>query len=289
MLHPDLRHPGPTNADPATVRGFGEEWSRFDQSALDEGEAQRIFEEYFSYFPWHELPDAAEGFDAGCGSGRWAKFVARRVGRLHLVDASENALQVARRNLAGYPHCEFHVASVDAIPVPEASQDFGYSLGVLHHVPDTAAALRACVARLKDGAPFLVYLYYALDDRPLWFRALWRATDVVRRGVSRLPFRVRAAFAEVVAVSVYWPLARTARTVERAGLSPQGIPLAHYRDASFYTMRTDALDRFGTRLEKRFTEADVRALMESAGLERVLVYGPRYWCAVGYKRRQSAS
>jgi 2-polyprenyl-3-methyl-5-hydroxy-6-metoxy-1,4-benzoquinol methylase len=32
-------------------------------------------------------------------------------------------------------------------------------LGVLHHIPDTAAAMRDCVRKLKLGAPFLFYLY----------------------------------------------------------------------------------------------------------------------------------
>ena len=50
-------------------------------------------------------------------------------------------------------------------------------------------------------------------------------------------------------------------------------------------MRTDALDRFGTKLEKRFTKAKIRQMMEHAGLEKIVFsdYAP-YWCAVGYKK-----
>jgi hypothetical protein len=44
--------------------------------------------------------------------------------------------------------------------------DFGYSLGVLHHLPDPRAGLAACVTKLKPGAPMLVYIYYAFDNRP---------------------------------------------------------------------------------------------------------------------------
>ena len=67
-----------TNVDVKTVEGFGEEWSRFDQSELDEREHLQIFEDYFRIFPWESLPDNAVGFDLGCGSGRWAKLVAPR-------------------------------------------------------------------------------------------------------------------------------------------------------------------------------------------------------------------
>jgi hypothetical protein len=60
------------------------------------------------------------------------------------------------------------------------------------------------------------------------------------------------------------------------------LPLSFYRDRSFYTMRTDAFDRFSTRLEQRFTAAEIRSMMEAAGLvDVVLSDGPPYWCAVG--------
>ena len=154
------------NLDADTVAGFGDEWTRFDQSALPEDERKAVFALYFRVFPWEALPPAATGFDLGCGSGRWACEVAPRVGTLHCVDASSAAVKVARKNLAGYDNCIFHVAGVDRIPLPDGSMDFGYSLGVLHHVPDTQAALRACVAKLKPGAPFLIYLYSAFRQSP---------------------------------------------------------------------------------------------------------------------------
>jgi hypothetical protein len=50
-------------------------------------------------------------------------------------------------------------------------------------------------------------------------------------------------------------------------------------------MRNDALDRFGTRLEQRFTRPEIADMMQRAGLERI-VFSDRmpFWCAVGYKR-----
>ena len=63
-----------------TVKSFGDEWSRFDQSQLSEAEALKIFDEYFAIFPWDALPPNASGFDMGCGSGRWARLMAPRVG-----------------------------------------------------------------------------------------------------------------------------------------------------------------------------------------------------------------
>lgn len=277
------------NFDSKTVEGFGDEWSRFDQTGMSVEEAQRIFEAYFSVFPWHSLPPNSEGFDLGCGSGRWAKFVAPRVGKLHCIDPSI-AIDVARKNLRDMSNCEFYQAGVDDIPLLDQSMDFGYSLGVLHHIPDTHAALASCVAKLKPGAPFLLYLYYKFDNRPAWFRLLWRMTDSIRVLVSRLPFGLRYVVSQIIAVLIYWPLAKFAGLAESAGLDVKNFPLAPYRHRGFYVMRTDALDRFGTRLEQRFSKCEIQEMMESAGLEDV-VFSEKtpFWCAVGFARAGSGN
>ncbi|MDQ2901615.1 MAG: class I SAM-dependent methyltransferase [Acidobacteriota bacterium] len=274
-----------SNLDRDTVAGFGFEWERFDQSELAASDRDAVYGQYFELFPWQALPPQAEGFDLGCGSGRWAKCVAPRVGRLHCIDASDRALSVARRNLAGLPNCVFHEASVENIPLEPESMDFGYSLGVLHHVPDTAAGIRSCVLRLKKGAPFLLYLYYAFDNRPPWFRLLWKSSDILRRGISRCPHGLRYAISQGIAAFVYFPLARVARLAERVGMGVSGFPLSYYRGLSFYTMRTDALDRFGTKVEQRFTARQIREMMTEAGLERIAMRdGEPFWCAVGFKK-----
>lgn len=268
------------NSDRAVVEDFGAEWERFDQNVEFE-ELNRVFNQYFAVFPWEELPESPVGFDLGCGTGRWARFVAPKVARLHCIDPS-SALEVARANIGHLPQCEFHRAGVDNIPLPDGSMDFGYSLGVLHHVPDTQAGIRSCVEKLKPGAPFLIYLYYAFDNRPAWFRQVWRASDRVRKRVSTLPKGAKHFVADCLAAGVYYPLARGAAALERVGLDVENVPLSAYRHRSFYMMRTDALDRFGTRLEQRFTAAEVRQMMLDAGLTDVVVSpGAPYWCAVG--------
>jgi SAM-dependent methyltransferase len=278
------------NIDQETVEGFGDEWTRFDQSELSDEERRTVFDEYFSEFPWDRIGRDAVGFDAGCGSGRWALLAAPRVGKLHAVDASEAALAVARRNLAALENVAFHQRSIDDLPFEDGSMDFGYSLGVLHHMPDTRAAIAACVRKLKEGAPLLLYLYYAFDNRPRWFRAAWQVSDFGRRVISRMPYGLRFVTTQAIAASVYWPLARSARVLERFGLPVDAVPLSFYRDRSFYVMRTDALDRFGTQLEQRFTRDEIREMMESAGLESIRFRdGSPYWCAVGFKARKTAA
>jgi hypothetical protein len=74
-------------------------------------------------------------------------MVAPLVGLLHFIDPSE-ALNVTQKNLYQLDNCIFHSAAVDSILLEGASMDFGYSLGVVHHVPDTQAGIEACVRKL---------------------------------------------------------------------------------------------------------------------------------------------
>lgn len=273
-----------TNFHRKVIEGFGDEWVRFDQTRLSEQELQAQFEGYFSIFPWHILPADAEGFDLGCGSGRWAKLVAPRVGRLHCIDLSEAALNVARRNLAQTRNCVFHNESVDAMTLEDGAMDFGYALGVLHHLPDTQAGLKTCVEKLKPGAPFLLYVYYSFDNRPFWFAWIWRLSNVLRGIISRFPYGLRYLSSQLIALFVYLPLASLSRLMEVVGVRVTNMPLSAYRNRSLYSMRTDALDRLGTRLEKRFSREQIKAMMEQVGLERI-EFSPNepFWCAVGYR------
>lgn len=272
------------NLDGRTVDAFAREWQRFDQSQIDPSELRTMFEEYFALFPWASLPPDARGADIGCGTGRWARFVAPRVSELHCVDASRDVVDVARSNLRDVGNVRLHQASVDNLPFADGSLDFAYSLGVLHHVPDPARALEACVRTLKPGAPFLVYLYYALDNRPVWYRALWRMTDLARKLIVTLPPVLQDGICDLAALTLYWPLARIARIGEMAGLDVSRFPLSVYRHRSLYSMRTDARDRFGTPLERRFTAQQVHELLGRAGLGAVrLGDEPPFWCAVGIK------
>jgi ubiquinone/menaquinone biosynthesis C-methylase UbiE len=274
------------NLDSQVAEGFGDEWTRFDQSALSETEKQKIFDEYFGIFPWNRLPPKAKGADFGCGSGRWASVVAPKVGELICMDASEAALAVAKRNLASNNNCTFLCCSVGDMPgITNESLDFGYSLGVLHHIPDTQDGLRACIAKLKPKAPFLVYLYYRFDNRPVWFKFVWQSSDFVRQIVSRLPYAARYVVSQIIAFTIYWPLARLARLFELAGFGVASFPLSYYRTKTFYIMRTDALDRFGTRLEQRFTREEISTMMTHVGLTDIKFSTTTpFWCAVGIKK-----
>lgn len=272
-----------SNIDKKVIEGFGYEWKQFDQLQLSSEEVHTRFQEYFSIFPWDRISRESVGFDLGCGSGRWAKLTAPRVGHLHCIDPS-SALEVAKANLESLSNCSFHKAHAGNLPFEDATMDFGYSLGVLHHIPDPEEALTECVRKIKPKAPLLVYLYYAFDNKPWWFRMLWRCSNLMRLVISRLPRSLCSLICNLIAIFVYWPLARFSLLLPKLGLSAQHFPLNFYSKLSFYTMRTDSFDRFGTRLEHRFTRSEIKEMMERSGLVEIeFSDSTPYWCAIGFR------
>ena len=273
------------NIDKKVVKDFGIEWNRFQQSELSLDELKKAWNPYFGIFPMDELHENSIGFDMGCGSGRWAQFIASKVGTLNCIDPSSQALEVAKKNLSEFSNVNFINASVGDDILEEETQDFGYCLGVLHHVPDTLAGIKSCAMILKQNAPFLIYLYYDFENRSFIFKWIWKLSDLLRRVISQLPSKVKVIMAAIIALLVYFPLARFSLVLEKLGINVQGIPLSYYRDRHYYFMRTDALDRFGTRLEKRFSRQDITSMLTEAGFKDIKFSDNRpFWVCLARKK-----
>ena len=257
------------NIDKKTVEDFGEEWNKYNQSSIPDEELKKSWNQYFDMFSFEELSNDSEGFDMGCGSGRWAKFVANKVHLLNCIDPSEKALNVAKRNLSNFSNIRYFNASVNDNILKENSQDFGYCLGVLHHIPDTLEGIKACAKLLKKDAPFLLYLYYNFENRSFFFKLIWRLSDFIRKIISSLSPKTKIFITSIIAYLIYYPLARFAFVSEKLGIDVSNFPLSDYRNKSFYFMRTDALDRFGTRLEKRFSKDEIKRMLQEAGFRDI--------------------
>ena len=273
------------NYDKKTVDSFGDEWHNFDQSLLSDKESLEIFNRYFSIFSFKNITKDSEVFDVGCGTGRWARWIAPKVKTLNCVDPS-SAITVAKKNLKEFSNVNFYNESIDSCTIKKNSQDFGYSLGVLHHIPNTKQALKSCVGFLKPGAPFLLYLYYAFDNRPLWFKILWKFQNIIRIVISKLPPGIKKLLCNIIAIVIYFPLSRFSQVLEKLNINIKDIPLSFYRNKSLYTMMTDSRDRFGTPLEKRFTKKEIKEMMENSDLRDVFFSTEEpFWCAIGYKMK----
>ncbi len=274
------------NIDHEVVKDFGNEWKSFTQKDLSKDDLYQGIQSYFRIFPYNKINSESIGADFGCGSGRWVPALAPHVKKIYCVDPSA-AIEVAKQNLSNlYANLEFERAGISDNSIEENTLDFGYCLGVLHHIPNTQLALNDCVKKLKQGSPFLLYIYYKFDNQPFWYFYLWKLSDLIRHVICKMPYRLKLFITFMIASFVYFPIARFGNILEFLKLPVKSWPLSDYRKKSFYTMRTDALDRFGTKLEHRFTKKEIAAMMQNSGLENINFDEDNapYWCAVGYKR-----
>jgi SAM-dependent methyltransferase len=255
------------NIDPLTVKSFGEEWTAFHDFSPEE--IEKLGQDYFDLLPADISNFIA--LDIGCGSGRWAAYLAKRLSFIEAIDPS-SAVFAAKKLLLNknYQNVRVTHASVDAIPFPDESFDLVYTLGVLHHVPDTEGAVKQCYAKVKRGGYFLLYLYYNLENRGLFFKGLFNLSTFVRKKVSSLKQKPKQMICNAIAAFVYWPLAKLTfvANIFSEKLASQ-IPLSYYRKTSFFVMRNDALDRFGTPLEKRFSKKQITDMLEVAGFVNI--------------------
>lgn len=271
------------NIDKKVVDEFGEEWLKFYQ--YNDDLIKKGVEEYFDIVNDEMVNKSTYVLDIGCGTGRWTKFIATKARFVEAVDPS-NAIFAADKLLKNVKNVRLSQASIDTLPFPDETFDFVMSIGVLHHIPDTRKALNDCVKKVKKGGFFYVYLYYNLDGRGFFFKALFKLSDLIRTGVCRLPGKIKHFVCDILAVVFYMPFILSGRFFSFIGLKKwaETFPLAGYQKRSFFMIRNDALDRFGTRLEQRFSAKEVTEMMESAGLTDIVISpGIPYFHAVGRK------
>ncbi len=249
------------------ISDFGDEWERFN--FLDENKLQSLKEQFDRYMA--PLPDELRKredliiADFGAGTGRWSYFLKDFAKKIYVVEPADKAFRVLTSRFRDDSKVALLHESVESNQIPEETLDLAVSLGVLHHIADTQGAIQKVAEKVKPGGTFLGYLYYALENKPLLYRALWRLSDFIRKVISRLPKKFKLVLSDFIALTIYLPFATISRILERLGVSVDLVPLHHYKDLSFHVMRNDALDRFGTTLEQRFTQTDIVQMLTSAG------------------------
>jgi SAM-dependent methyltransferase len=252
------------NLDLKTVQSFGEEWNVFND--FSKQEIQKIGNDYFDLLTIDCSNFVA--LDVGCGSGRWSLYLSPRV-----------------KFLRDLKNIRVTQAGVDHLPFPDNTFDLVYSLGVLHHVPDTPSAIQHCFEKTKHGGYFLLYLYYNHENRGFIFRFIFRCSNLLRKIISLFPFGMKKVTCDLIASLIYWPLAKLSTIVALFSISlASKLPLSYYKKTGFFVMRNDALDRFGTPLEKRFSKSEIDKMLKHVGFVNIQ-FSPHepYWHVLAQK------
>nr|MDQ3100142.1 class I SAM-dependent methyltransferase [Bacteroidota bacterium] len=252
-------------ADEKLIADFAREWGKFDR--FNSQDLERIGVDLFDLLP--SLKDGCKMIDIGCGGGRWSRLLSRRVAHIDAVDPSDAILTAASVN-SHLGNIRWSRARGEDLPFGKGSFDLAICIGVLHHMKDPELLLQEAQRLLKTGGKFYFYIYYALNDRGVLFRSLYRLSDRVRRWIHPLPYQVKYGLTQFIAVTIYLPLVSLARMARIIGVKGwERIPLSFYHDKSFRIMRNDALDRFGTSVERRYTREQIQNMLLGAGFGNV--------------------
>jgi SAM-dependent methyltransferase len=257
------------NLDQGVIDSFGHEWATFDYGETETSEA--LDAQFMAYCAPIDLtqfnPKTSVAGDFGAGSGRWASRLTPYFSLVYALEPSDGASTVLKKKFSGEAKIVVLQETVGSNSIPLASLDLAMSLGVLHHIPDTGLAIKDVSRRIKPGGVFLCYLYYSLENKPTFYKLIFKAVDGVRRVISVLPQRIKQLVTSAIAAIIYWPLARFSKVLNKLGVNTSNIPLHHYADMPFVMLANDALDRFGTSLEQRFSKAEITEMLRAAGFD----------------------
>ncbi len=258
-----------------TADSFAYEWERFGDLR---DQWRKNFVDYMQPHP----PESFAGrllLDGGTGSGRHSFQAAELGARVVAVDLGRS-IDVARGNLP--PEVLTVQADAEQLPFAPEAFDFVISIGVLHHLPDPERAFERIVPLARQGGHVHVYLYWVPEQRG--HARILRLVSAVRRVTVRLPHRLLHALcvplAAVLAVAVVWPY-RLLRRIPRLRRLAGAFPLKTYADYPFGVLVNDQFDRFSAPLERRYTRAEVEAMLGRAGLAEVAVLPNHGWVGDG--------
>jgi len=257
------------NLDQEVIDGFGYEWATFDYTETEtSGALDAQFRAYCAPLNLSQFnPATSVAGDFGAGSGRWSSRLAPYFSRVYALEPSDGASQVLRNKFNRDPKIVVLQETVGVNSIPRASLDLAMSLGVLHHIPDTALAIKDVSRSIKPGGVFLCYLYYNLENKPAYYKLIFRSVNLVRQIISSLPQPFRRLSATIIAAFVYLPLARLSKLLSKLGRNISNLPLHHYANMPFVMLANDALDRFGTSLEQRFSKTEITEMLRDADFD----------------------
>lgn len=158
------------------VNNFSFEWQIHCQTQLDSYNHKHISRDTFfekTGFSNQNLKGKIV-LDVGCGMGRFTEIAANAAAVVIGIDLSQ-AIDSARDNLKQRQNCHFIQADIFHLPFKPEIFDTIFSIGVLHHTPNTKKAFFKLPPLLKPGGKLSIWVYGENTFRPSTnFGDLWR-------------------------------------------------------------------------------------------------------------------
>jgi SAM-dependent methyltransferase len=236
---------------------FGYQWNRFSQTQLDSANGSTRSRDTFVEKTGWRLEDlrGKSILDAGCGMGRFAEIAADAGADVHAIDLS-TAVEAAARHIGSRPNVTLYQADIFNLPFAEGSFDYIYSLGVLHHTPDTRRAFLGLTKLLKPGGHITIWVYSRR------FVKYYYGSEVLRPLTSRLPKPLLLSLCRV-AVPLYY----LHRIPKVGAISGFVMPTSLDPDPAWRWL--DTFDWYSPTFQWKHSHDEVRGWFAEAGLAEI--------------------
>jgi 2-polyprenyl-3-methyl-5-hydroxy-6-metoxy-1,4-benzoquinol methylase/uncharacterized protein YbaR (Trm112 family) len=240
------------------AENFGFEWNVHRKTQLDTA-TDRESEESFRLKTGFQPEDLAGKvvLDVGCGMGRFSDVASRWGATVVGVDLS-TAVNAAYENLGARENVHIAQADVFHLPFDGPTFDFIFSIGVLHHTPNTKDAFDRLPQLLKPGGKIAIWVYSSYNV------ATYRASDVLRRVTTRMPKRLLYSLSHVAVPLHHARRVPGLRFVPKMLVPVSGHPIAEWRILDTY-------DWYSPRYQWKHTYEEVFDWFEDHGLVNLRV------------------
>jgi SAM-dependent methyltransferase len=239
------------------VGNFSFEWLFYKRTQLDSHNRTSGSLDSFvqkTGFTPAELKDRLV-LDVGCGTGRYMEIAAGGGAEVVGVDLSYS-VESAVENMRGRQNTNVVQADIFNLPFKPGIFDFIYSIGVLHHTPDTRKAFLSIVPLLRVKGNISIWVY----SNESWFEHMRNAcTDFYRIFTTRMPVRLLWLLCHL-AIPLYY--------LKKMGKFGQifeiFLPSANTPDVEERVL--DTFDWYSPKYQFKHTYAEVEGWFTEAGL-----------------------
>ena len=243
----------------AYAASFGFQWNRFGGVQLDSRSGLRESERTLQGVTgWtdHDYRGRLV-LDAGVGSGRFAEIAAAKGGEVMGFDLTD-AVDAAFDNIGRHPRVHLVQADLFQMPFRAASFDLAYSVGVLHHTPDTRAAFARLATIVRPGGGLAVYLYHRYGPGH-------HGSDALRRLTTRLPRRLMLGLS-AAAIPLYYLY----RVPLLGSLLRLAAPISQHPDWRWRWL--DTFDWYTPRYQWKFLYPEIHRWFLECGFQDIRIF-----------------